>query len=52
MPDKYPILKYFYTDFEYNYDTGPGVQFAKDNWPIPIALVTIYMVRTVQKTHR
>lgn len=45
LPDRFPILKYVYTDFEYTYSTDPGVQFSKKYWPIPVVLVCVYMVR-------
>ena len=40
---EYPILSYLYTPFEKNYNAIAGVEFANDNWAIPITLVTVYM---------
>jgi elongation of very long chain fatty acids protein 6 len=41
---EYPILSYLYTPFEKHYNALPGVEFARDNWAIPVTLVTGYML--------
>eukprot|EP00621_Florenciella_sp_RCC1693_P007261 CAMPEP_0182544418 /NCGR_PEP_ID=MMETSP1323-20130603/33114_1 /TAXON_ID=236787 /ORGANISM="Florenciella parvula, Strain RCC1693" /LENGTH=143 /DNA_ID=CAMNT_0024755453 /DNA_START=53 /DNA_END=481 /DNA_ORIENTATION=+ len=43
LPDRFPMLKYVYTNFEYTYQATPGVNFAKSFWALPVVLVTFYM---------
>lgn len=39
-----PHAKYFYTEFEANYDTAKWVDYTKEHWEIPITLVVVYLL--------
>ena len=49
LSERIPLLKWTYTAREENYDTDHGVKFTKDNFAIPLVLVTVRPSRRVPR---